>query len=104
MMDFPNICLNFIKQGASIDGFAWLTDFLAVNLVGLGALAAAVTIAAHFPSGKHPVVHFPSNTALLSVRSEDSPGGIENVSLKKLLEIRCKSLFQEFKELWWLYK
>lgn len=73
------------------------------GLVGLGVLAVVVAVASRIPADKHPLIHFPSEPVLLPVRSEETDK-VELVSLRKLLETRCKSLFQEFKELWWLSK
>ncbi|KAF8968131.1 AB-hydrolase YheT [Flammula alnicola] len=47
-----------------------------------------------------PIVHFASNPALLQVNSRND---VDHVSLKALVETRCKSLFSEFRPLWWLF-
>ncbi len=73
------------------------------GLVGLGVVAVVATVASRIPADKHPLIHFPPEPVLLPVRSSED-NKVELVSLRKLLETRCKSLFQEFKELWWLSK
>jgi len=52
-----------------------------------------------------PDVHFDAkNPAQLDVLKSDDTDTLERVSLKTLLETRCKSLFTPFRPVWWLPK
>ncbi|KDR81589.1 hypothetical protein GALMADRAFT_239633 [Galerina marginata CBS 339.88] len=50
-----------------------------------------------------PIVHFATKPALLAVKKGDGGDEVEQVSIKVLLETRCKSLFIQFRPLWWLF-
>ncbi|KAJ3517143.1 hypothetical protein NLJ89_g687 [Agrocybe chaxingu] len=49
-----------------------------------------------------PEVHFPEKPALIAVKNGDKSDEVEHISLRTLLETRCKTLFTPFRPLWWL--
>lgn len=51
---------------------------------------------------KASLIHFSSKSARLRVRSDKNSDEVEHVSLQRLVETRCRSLFSPFKPVWWL--
>ncbi|KAF8163282.1 AB-hydrolase YheT [Crassisporium funariophilum] len=73
-----------------------------VSLIGLGIMGGFFSFASSRYTDTYPIVHFPSKPADIPVRKDNSDE-IEYVSIRSLLETRCKSLFTEFRPLWWLF-
>ena len=71
------------------------------TLISLGIL---FSVARRLYSGSSTEIHFAPNPAVLPVRKNEESKETEYVSLRTLLETRCKSLFTEFRPLWWLSK
>jgi uncharacterized protein len=74
------------------------------TLISLGIIGGIFSIARKHHSSLSPEIHFASNPAVLLVRKDKDPKEVEYVSIRTLLETRCKSLFTEFHSLWWLFK
>ncbi|PPQ78077.1 hypothetical protein CVT25_015611 [Psilocybe cyanescens] len=73
-----------------------------LSVVGLILMGTFFSFARSSSSNNQPVVHFDKKPAVLTVKKRDGSGDTEQVSIKVLLETRCKSLFSEFHPLWWL--
>lgn len=72
------------------------------SLISLGLIGGIFTFASDYYSSSPPEIHFASDPAVLRVRKDKDSNEIEYVSIRTLLETRCKSLFTEFRPLWWL--
>ncbi|KAF9532958.1 Alpha/Beta hydrolase protein [Crepidotus variabilis] len=79
----------------------------------MGALVSVLVLVAmagfffnSFPGAsardEEPEVRFAEKPALLQVRKHEDSDEVEEISMKELLETRCKSLFKPFKPMWWL--
>ena len=61
-------------------------------------------------NGNSTQIHFSPKPAVVAIRKRenrkdrDADDGIEHVSLQHLVETRCKSLFTDFRPLWYLFK
>jgi hypothetical protein len=81
-----------------------------ITVLGLSLLSAFLTISIGIGKGRTTVIHFSTKPAIVAVRKQGSGRdsgmdyGIENTSLRKLVEDRCKSLFMDFRPLWYLFK
>ncbi|TFK42604.1 Alpha/Beta hydrolase protein [Crucibulum laeve] len=74
-----------------------------LSVVTLGAMAAFFALGSSNYSDRQPVVHFPTQPAVLAVKKAKDLDEVEHVSLRTLIETRCQSLFTEFHPLWWLF-
>lgn len=72
-------------------------------LLGLAFLGFMVTLATLWRKDLHPIVHFSPQPASLPIKTGEK-GEVQHVSFRTLLETRCKSLFTEFRPLWWIFK
>lgn len=73
------------------------------SLYGLGIMATIFSIASSkFPSF-NTTIHFPAKPVTLSVRKKDEDG-VEQRSIRELVETSVPSVFKDFKPLWWLFK
>jgi len=73
-------------------------------LISLGILFS-VTSKRYYSSSKSSSteIHFAPNPAVLPVRKKDEESKeVEHISIRTLVETRCKSLFIEFRPMWWL--
>ncbi|KAK7453463.1 hypothetical protein VKT23_011736 [Stygiomarasmius scandens] len=64
----------------------------------MGSLWSKTTVAGLQPSD----IFFPDDPIEIPVRTAFGKGGIEQKSLKKMVEDRCPSLWKPFKPVWWL--
>lgn len=74
------------------------------SLVTLGFMGAFFSAASIGLPDKTPLIHFSSKPALVTVKKSKGSDEVERQSLRALVESRCKSLFTEFRPLWWLFK
>jgi hypothetical protein len=75
------------------------------TLIGLGILIGGIfSVASRRYSSSSPEIHFAPNPAVFPVRMNEESKEVEYISIRTLLETRCKSLFTEFHPLWWLSK
>lgn len=74
------------------------------SLVGLGCMGAFFTIASKGLPDNKPLIHFSTKPAAIPVRKEEGSDEVAQVSFRTLVETSCKSLYTEFKPIWWLPK
>jgi len=83
-----------------------LFSLLGLTLTGSVFAITTTTI----QEGKFTFIRFPSKPGVVAVRKHnngedpETSDGIEHVSLRHLVETRCKSLFNDFRPLWYLFK
>jgi hypothetical protein len=74
-------------------------------ILSLGIIGGIFSVARRrYDSSSSPEIHFAPDPAVLPVRKNEESKEVEYVSIRTLLETRCKSLFTEFHPLWWLSK
>ena len=73
-------------------------------LISLGLIGGIFSAAGRRYSSSSPEIHFAPNPAVLPIRKDDESKEVEYISIRTLLETRCKGLFTEFRPLWWLPK
>ncbi|KAF8798005.1 AB-hydrolase YheT [Phlegmacium glaucopus] len=73
------------------------------SLIGLGLLGGIFSVASNHYSNSSPEIHFASKPAILPVRKDKESNEVQYISIRTLLETRCKSLFSDFRPLWWLF-
>lgn len=73
-------------------------------LGGLAVMGVLYTVASKGWPSRYPLIHFSSNPAVITVKKHKGSDEVERISLRTLVETRCKSLFTEFRPLWWLFK
>ncbi|KAF9464677.1 AB-hydrolase YheT [Collybia nuda] len=74
------------------------------SLVALSFMGAFFSAASIGLPDKTPLIHFSPKPAVVTVRKSKNSNQVERQSLRTLVETKCKSLFTEFRPLWWLYK
>jgi hypothetical protein len=80
------------------------------SLISLSLTRAFFTISTSVRDDKSTLIHFSPKPAVVTIRKHcnrketDADDGIEHVSLRHLVEARCKSLFTGFRPLWYLFK
>jgi len=72
------------------------------SLITLGIIGGIFSVASNYHSSSSPEIHFAPKPAILPVRKDKESNEIEYISIRTLLETRCKSLFTDFRPLWWL--
>ena len=77
---------------------------VAASLISLGLLGGVFSLASNHYSSSLPDVQFAPKPAVLRVKKDKESNETEFISIRTLLETRCKSLFTEFRPLWWLSK
>lgn len=74
------------------------------SLFNLAFMGAFLSIASHGFPDRTTLVHFASKPAMITVKKASDTDETEELSLRDLVETRCKSLFTDFRPLWWLFK
>jgi hypothetical protein len=80
------------------------------SVIGLSLMSAFLIILTSVGKDRTTLIRFASKPAVVTVRKQDSgkdseaDDGIENVTLQKLVENKCKCLFTDFRPLWYLFK
>lgn len=74
------------------------------TLISLGIIGGILSVASRRYLNSTPEIHFAPNPAVLSVRKDEESKEVECISIRTLLETRCRSLFTDFRPLWWLPK
>ncbi len=77
-----------------------------ITLPLLFALSAFFTAATQLlaPKARTPIVVFPHHPSHVAVKKGPSSADSDKLSLKALVLSRCRSLFSEYKSIWWLAK
>ncbi|KAF8894594.1 AB-hydrolase YheT [Infundibulicybe gibba] len=73
------------------------------SIVGLSFMGAFFTLATKVYPDNSPIVRFSPDPAIITVRKSADSDETEQVSIRTLVETRCKSLFTEFRPIWWLF-
>ena len=89
--------------------YPYLTSYsmgleIPATLISLGLISGIISSAGRRYSKSSPEIHFAPNPAVLPVRKDGESKEVEYISIRTLLETRCKSLFTDFHPLWWLSK
>ena len=74
------------------------------TLISIGLLGFSAASRRFSSSSSSPEIHFGPNPAALPVRKNKESKEVEYISIRTLLETRCKSLYTDFHPLWWLSK
>jgi hypothetical protein len=80
------------------------------SVIGLSLMGAFFTISTSINADNSTTIHFSPKPAVVAVRKHDqgkdtgADDEIEHISLRNLLETRCKSLFTDFLPVWYLFK
>ena len=93
---------NLIPFSCKLPSFHSMGFDVSATLISLGIIGGIFTIASRRYSSSSPKIHFAPNPAVLPVRKNEESKEVEYLSIRTLLETRCKSLFTEFRPLWWL--
>lgn len=78
-----------------------------LSVIGLDFISASFSTAVTSTglTENSPSIHFSesSKPSVLAVRKDRHSNDVEHISLQELVETRCKSLFTEFRPIWWLF-